>query len=61
MKYEDVLDLAIQQHMYVYLNYKLVPLTLYDCHKGGPIRIWKWNKDTFFLTLIILETQLCKT
>jgi hypothetical protein len=51
MKYEDVLDLAIQQHVYVYLNYKLVPLILYNCHKGGPIRIWKWTKDTFFLTL----------
>jgi hypothetical protein len=51
MKYEDVLDLVIQQHIYVYLNYKLVPLTLYDCHKGDPIRIWKWTKDTFFLTL----------
>ena len=38
MKYEDVLNLAIQQHIYVYLNYKLVPLTLYDCHKGDPIR-----------------------
>jgi hypothetical protein len=51
MKYENVLDLAIQQHMYVYPNYKLVTLTLYDCHKGGPIRMWKWTKDTFFLTL----------